>query len=100
MTWCLRSVTGAGIDEITLRRRAAQPMSGDVAQWSLSELVFADGLSCRDDATELSGRGVGLAAVRAELTLLGGDVRVESNPSQGTRFIFRIPLLSIERIAA
>jgi signal transduction histidine kinase len=82
---------GAGIDAEALRERAEE-LSGDTAGWSLADMVFADGLSSREVATDLSGRGVGMAAVRAEVQRLGGTVDVESQPSQGTRFIFRIPL--------
>lgn len=91
---------GRGIDEATLRRRALALNGAGVAQWSLSDLVFADGLSCREHATELSGRGVGMAAVRAEVTRLGGQVRVDSSPAKGTRFTFSIPLPSTQMAAA
>jgi signal transduction histidine kinase len=91
---------GAGIDEVTLRRRAASLKVGNTADWSREDLVFADGLSCRDNATELSGRGVGMAAVRAEVVRLGGSVQVQSSAARGTRFTFSIPLTHSERIAA
>ena len=91
---------GAGIDEATLRRRAQQLGTANVAGAALADLVFADGISSREVATELSGRGIGMAAVKAEVTRLGGDVRVQSRASQSTSFIFRIPLSITARITA
>jgi len=85
---------GGGINEAVLRLRASKILGIiDVDNLTLADLVFADGLSSRERATELSGRGVGLAAVRAEVIRLGGAVTVETIPEQGTQFIFRIPIL-------
>jgi len=55
------------------------------------ELLFAHGFSTRQDATNLSGRGVGLDAVRRRLTSIGGRVSVSNNPGGGTRFAIYIP---------
>ncbi len=82
---------GAGIDVETLRRRAAEVTSADVSSWGLADLVFAEGLSIRTEATELSGRGVGMTAVKACVEELGGSIRINSLPGQGTRFLFHIP---------
>lgn len=84
---------GAGINEAALRLRASKILDANVDSLTLADLVFADGLSSRDKATELSGRGVGMAAVRAEVLRLGGTVAVETVPEEGTRFVFRIPIL-------
>ncbi|MEN0065800.1 MAG: ATP-binding protein [Myxococcota bacterium] len=58
----------------------------------LSTLLFAQGLSSRDEVTQVSGRGVGMAAVRETLTALGGRVEVTSEPGVGTHFSFEVPL--------
>jgi two-component system chemotaxis sensor kinase CheA/two-component system sensor histidine kinase and response regulator WspE len=55
------------------------------------ELLFLHGFSTRQGATRLSGRGVGLDAVRRRLTAIGGWVSVASNPGGGTRFAIHIP---------
>lgn len=82
---------GAGIDIETLRRRAAELTLADVSSWNLADLVFADGISVRNEATELSGRGVGMTAVKASVEELGGSVSIDSRPGQGTAFRFHIP---------
>jgi two-component system chemotaxis sensor kinase CheA len=55
------------------------------------EALFAAGVSTKDEATELSGRGVGLGAVRAACHQAGGTVVVTSQPGEGTSFCFRFP---------
>lgn len=65
----------------------------------LSLLVFAPGFSTRKVVSELSGRGTGLDAVRAEIEGVGGTVGVESQSGQGSQFRLRIPLtLSISQV--
>jgi len=80
---------GGGIDEGALRRRAAA--LGVAGGAGLTELVCVDGLSCRNEVTDLSGRGVGMASVRAAAVKLGGDMQVISRPGQGTSVKFEIP---------
>jgi two-component system chemotaxis sensor kinase CheA len=55
------------------------------------ELLFLHGFSTRQGATNLSGRGVGLDAVRRRLSAIGGWVSVANNPGGGTRFAIHIP---------
>jgi two-component system chemotaxis sensor kinase CheA len=83
---------GGGIDEDGVRRRAALLFPSDARTRPLVDLIFADGLSSRSEATEVSGRGVGLAAVRQEVEKLGGTVWVDSRPRLGTTFHFRLSL--------
>jgi len=84
---------GAGINEAALRFRASKTLNTDIDSLKLADLVFADGISSRETATDLSGRGVGMAAVHSEVLRLGGAISVETTPDLGTQFIFRIPLL-------
>lgn len=58
----------------------------------LIALLFQDGFSTRAEATETSGRGVGLAALQAVVGSLGGRIEVESQPGAGTRFELQFPL--------
>ena len=57
----------------------------------LVEALFSDGLSTRDEVTEISGRGVGLAAVREACAELGATVSVETGAHGGTKFAFTFP---------
>ncbi|HEX6278284.1 MAG TPA: ATP-binding protein, partial [Polyangiaceae bacterium] len=50
----------------------------------LVEAIFTDGLTTREHATDVSGRGIGMAAVREACANLGGSVEIESDPARGT----------------
>lgn len=54
-------------------------------------LVFASGLSSKSEATILSGRGVGLDAVKAHLESLGGKIQLRSELGSGTTFELFVP---------
>jgi len=54
-------------------------------------LIFLPGFSTRDEATEYSGRGVGLDVVKTNIKSLGGNLKVESKQREGTAFQISIP---------
>ncbi|MEO1295484.1 MAG: ATP-binding protein, partial [Cyanobacteria bacterium J06636_16] len=56
------------------------------------ELIFEPGFSTTQQVSELSGRGVGLDVVRAQLRDIRGKVAVNSTPGQGTVFTLQLPL--------
>ena len=58
----------------------------------LYELIFEPGFSTAQQVSELSGRGVGLDVVRAQLRDIRGRVTVASTPSEGTLFTLHLPL--------
>jgi len=55
-------------------------------------LVFIPGFTTVDNATDLSGRGVGMDVVSANLKKLNGTVEIESSPGRGTTVTLRLPL--------
>ncbi len=57
----------------------------------ITRLIFEDGFSTREEATETSGRGVGLAAVRRDVDRLGGHLDLWSRAGQGARFVAVLP---------
>jgi two-component system chemotaxis sensor kinase CheA len=87
---------GAGLDLAAARERARERglVAGDedLSPAELAELLFLPGFSTRERATGVSGRGVGLDAVRAALAALRGSVEVEPGEEGGTRFVLRLPL--------
>ena len=89
---------GRGIDWARVAEKAESRGLPSANAEQLKQALFADGFSTRDEVTELSGRGVGLAAARAECERLGGKVEVESQLGQGTLFRFRMPTPSMEEI--
>jgi two-component system chemotaxis sensor kinase CheA len=61
--------------------------------WSRKlDLIFEPGLSTAESVTGVSGRGVGMDVVRANIERIGGTVDIESMPGQGLRLSLRVPL--------
>ncbi len=89
---------GRGIDLDAIRRRALDrgllppQQARALGLREALELVFRPGFTTADAVSSVSGRGVGLDVVRAEVRRVGGDVQVETTPGGGTTFRLRIPL--------
>ena len=56
------------------------------------DLIFEPGLSTAETVDSISGRGVGLDVVRANVERLGGTIDVSSEPGAGTVFQLILPL--------
>jgi chemotaxis protein histidine kinase CheA len=61
-------------------------------QEDLVGALFESSLTTSQEVTTISGRGIGLCAVRQQVQDLGGQVAVLSKPGQGTCFRFTFPL--------
>jgi NO-binding membrane sensor protein with MHYT domain len=87
---------GCGVNRAVLEDKliASDIAPSQVKAMSLKDLVFWEGLSSRDAANHVSGRGIGLAAVKTELDRLGGSVTVENGRHSGARFCFQLPIES------
>ncbi len=92
---------GNGVDfekVAALARTQGLLSASDTAESHLLEVLFHPGFSTTDVADEVSGRGIGLDAVKADIERLGGSVRIESAQGQGTAFSLNLPLtLAIDR---
>jgi len=55
-------------------------------------LACLPGVSTAEAVTDVSGRGVGLDAVKRTAEAVGGALEIESAPGTGTRFTLRLPL--------
>lgn len=96
---------GRGIDVERIRvlaeRRgvASAATLATMSEAEVVDLIFKAGLSTAARVTTVSGRGVGMDAVRAAVGRLGGSVDVESRTGQGTTVRFVLPFtLLITRI--
>lgn len=58
----------------------------------LQRLIFRPGFSTAAEVTNVSGRGVGMDAVQAKITSLGGTIELKSQVDVGTTFTIRLPL--------
>jgi two-component system, chemotaxis family, sensor kinase CheA len=88
---------GGGIDvervrEVAMSRGVAtQADLLTMTEGEVIDLVFAPGFSTAARTTEISGRGVGMDAVRAAVEKIGGRVSIGSRAGQGTTVRFCLP---------
>ncbi len=89
---------GRGVDPEAIARRAidrgliAPEAAGRIDTQEAIELLFTPGFSTAEVTSDISGRGVGLDAVRTKIRELGGEVLIESVPGRGTSAQIRLPL--------
>jgi two-component system, chemotaxis family, sensor kinase CheA len=89
---------GRGVDRRAVAAKAVRAglMSADQADGidmaRAIELLFTPGLSTREQADDISGRGIGMDAVRAKVRELGGEVLLTSEPGAGSTAQIRLPL--------
>ncbi len=88
---------GAGVDVDSIRRRAEKlgmlsPEDARAApDTTLLDLAFAPGFTVRDAASTISGRGIGLDAVRSGIERVGGAIALDSQRGVGVSITFRLP---------
>lgn len=89
---------GRGMDPAALREQAVRKglltpeRAAAMGDADALELVMLPGFSTAEATTDISGRGVGMDAVRARILSLGGSVEISSVPGEGTTFTVRLPL--------
>lgn len=79
---------GRGIDWERVRAKAKSNAAPHATHDDLVQALFTDGFSTRDQVTEISGRGVGLAALRQAVRELNGTIQVDSTLGRGSIFRF------------
>jgi len=87
---------GGGIDPAKIREKLAGRMV-DTRKKSDHEVIqhiFDSQFSTRDKVTELSGRGVGMDAIKTAAEALQGQVWVESALGQGTMLFIEVPYIT------
>jgi two-component system chemotaxis sensor kinase CheA len=88
---------GGGIDlakvrQVAARRGIASPeVLAEMTDAATMDLIFAPGFSTAAMVTVVSGRGVGLDAVRSAIARMGGTVAVTSQAGQGSSVRFTLP---------
>jgi chemotaxis protein histidine kinase CheA/ActR/RegA family two-component response regulator len=88
---------GRGIDtalvlETAIRRGQLTADAADrISPEDALQLLYMPGFSTREEANELSGRGIGLDAVAAAVRGVGGDLELVSEPGRGTTVLIEVP---------
>jgi two-component system chemotaxis sensor kinase CheA len=86
---------GGGLNRARILEKAKEkglPVSDNMTDYDVWQLIFAPGFSTADVVTDVSGRGVGMDVVKRNIEGLGGRVELESSPGFGTRTVIRLPL--------
>jgi two-component system chemotaxis sensor kinase CheA len=63
-----------------------------MAEAQVQKFIFAPGFTTADKITSVSGRGIGMDVVRANIDQIGGTIDVKSVAGRGTTFTIKIPL--------
>ena len=89
---------GKGIDVEKVKKKAIErglitvEESQVISDEEAIKIVFLPGFSLAEKVTDLSGRGVGMDAVKTKVEALGGQFDVISKVGVGTRVFVRLPL--------
>jgi two-component system chemotaxis sensor kinase CheA len=89
---------GRGVNAEAVARRAVErglidaQAASEITMKTAVELLFAPGFSTAETTSDISGRGVGMDAVRTKIRELGGEVILDSVPGEGTTAQIRLPL--------
>ncbi|MFK7826886.1 MAG: DUF427 domain-containing protein [Oligoflexales bacterium] len=99
---CLKIIDdGAGINGEKLAAKAVacgiwtQNQLGTASWEDKINLIFEPNLSSKDEVSELSGRGVGMDAVKDTMETMGGQISISSTPGKGSTFILTIPIQNL-----
>lgn len=84
---------GAGINSQKLREKIKSQGEDDsqMTEFEVLQLVFRPNLSLKQEVSALSGRGVGMDAVMANVLAMGGTCFVQSKLNEGTEIILKVP---------
>lgn len=88
---------GKGIDLEIIQNKALEKQIYSAAEFAkltreqMLATIFLDDFSTKNSVDLYSGRGVGLAAVNAEISEIGGKISIDTELGQYTRFTFVIP---------
>ncbi|NLI69839.1 MAG: chemotaxis protein CheA [Firmicutes bacterium] len=89
---------GRGIDPESIEKAALEKgiASEDelsrMSEQEILNLIFYSGFSTSSTVTQVSGRGVGLDAVKYNIESMRGSIEIKSEVNRGTKFILRFPL--------
>jgi two-component system chemotaxis sensor kinase CheA len=96
---------GRGIDLEAVRARAVErglvvlDLAEDLSPEDIASFVFHPGLSTAERISRVSGRGVGMDAVRATIESLGGQVELNTERGVGTTTTLAVPIAAaVQRV--
>ncbi|WOD11120.1 Hpt domain-containing protein [Pseudomonas sp. NyZ704] len=93
---------GAGINLDAVKRKAIErglmDADAELTDQEILQFILEAGFSTADKITQISGRGVGMDVVNAEVKQLGGSMSLDTEPGKGSVFTIRLPFtVSVNR---
>jgi len=96
---------GGGIELEALRRRAVEAgivladLAEDLPPEEVAAFIFHPGMTTADTVSDISGRGVGMDAVRSTIESLGGYVELVTEAGRGTTMTLVVPITAaVQRV--
>jgi two-component system chemotaxis sensor kinase CheA len=86
---------GGGLNRERILAKAQQnglPVSENMSDAEVWQLIFAPGFSTAEIVTDVSGRGVGMDVVKRNITQMGGTIDIRSAKGFGTTILISLPL--------
>lgn len=96
---------GRGLDLERIRQKAIASgiMSEneilDATDSDISHIIFHPNFSTLDKVSDISGRGIGMTAVKEAVDKVGGTIEIQSKSGDGTQFLIKIPLKENGKLA-
>ena len=84
--------TGRLVEKLSLAEPSRAPALATMEEARRAELIFEPGLSSRDQVTTMSGRGVGMDVVKANVEQIGGRITLQNRPGAGLTVTLEVPL--------
>ncbi|MCB0218476.1 MAG: chemotaxis protein CheA [Chrysiogenetes bacterium] len=87
---------GAGIDPEKVRAKAIErgviSPDAEMSKEELVDLIYSAGFSTKDEASELSGRGVGMDVVKNNIADMSGVIETITGVGEGTTIRITLPI--------
>lgn len=87
---------GRGIDHEKILRKAVEKglieNGTSLRKEDILDFMFLPGFSTKDEVSEISGRGVGMDVVKANISDLSGVVEIETEKGRGTKVVLILPM--------
>lgn len=88
---------GAGINTEKVKKKLIEILGEDkvknMSEKDINMAIFLPSLSTADELTELSGRGVGMSAIKEAIDKMGGELDLITSKDLGSQFVFLLPKL-------
>lgn len=87
---------GSGLNKERIYNKAIEKgllsKDGKYSDAEIYRTIFSPGLSTAEKITDISGRGVGMDVVRANVEKMKGKIEIKSEEGKGSTFIIKLPL--------